>query len=108
MTPGIASAALVSMLRDARVRHRAEQQLREQHPLGAEVFGVFRLPGDLRDEIRGGVVLADEFSSHKDLRVKLRTEELRKLWTEAEELERRILELRTEELLNFAPELLSS
>ena len=43
----------------ARMRHRAEQQLREQHPVGAEVFGILRLARDLRDEVRGGVVLSD-------------------------------------------------
>jgi hypothetical protein len=46
---------------DARMRHRAEEELREQHPLAAEVFGVFRFAGDLGDEIRGGVVEAYEF-----------------------------------------------
>ncbi len=43
----------------ARMRHRAAQQLREQHPLGAEVFRVLRLACHLRDEVRGRIVLAD-------------------------------------------------
>ena len=45
----------------ARVRHRAEEELGEQHAVGAEVFGVARPAGDLRDEVRRRVVLADEF-----------------------------------------------
>ena len=44
----------------ARVRHRAEQQLGEQHPVGAIVLGVLRAAGDLRDQIGRRVVLADE------------------------------------------------
>ena len=43
----------------SRVRHRAAQQLREQHALGAEVFGVLRLARHLRDEVWGRIVLAD-------------------------------------------------
>jgi hypothetical protein len=45
----------------ARVRHRAQQQLGEEHAVGAVVLGVFRAAGYLRDEIRRRVVLADEF-----------------------------------------------
>ena len=61
MTPGIASAALASMCFDARVRHRAEQQLAEQHAVGAIVLGVLRLARHLRDQIGRRVVLADQF-----------------------------------------------
>ncbi len=46
---------------NARVRHRAQQQLREQHALGAEVFGVLRTPGDFRDEIVQLIRLPDVF-----------------------------------------------
>ena len=42
-----------------RMRHRAAQQLREQHALGAEIFRVLRLACHLRDEVGGRVVLAD-------------------------------------------------
>ncbi len=38
---------------DARVRHRAEQQLAEEHAVGAIVLGVLRLAGDLRDQVGG-------------------------------------------------------
>ena len=48
----------------ARVWHRAEQELREQHALGAKVFGVFRAPGHLGDLIGGRVVLADVLARH--------------------------------------------
>ena len=48
--------------RHARVRHRAEQQLREQHAVGAVVLGVLRLAGDLRDEVGRRVVLADQLA----------------------------------------------
>ena len=44
----------------ASVRHRTQQQLAEQHAFGAEVFGILRLAGHFRVEIRRGVVLADE------------------------------------------------
>ena len=63
LTPGIASALLVSMLVTRACGMRAEQQLAEQHAVDAEVFGVLGLAGDLRDEVRRGVVLADEFVS---------------------------------------------
>ena len=49
---------------DAGVRHRAQKQLREEHPLGAMILGVLRLPRDLGDEIRCRVVLSDEFGGH--------------------------------------------
>ena len=44
----------------ARVRHRAEQQLAEQHALRAEVLRVLRLAGHLREQIGRRVVLADQ------------------------------------------------
>ena len=43
-----------------RMRHGAEQQFAEQHAFGAKIFGIFRLAGDLRIEIGGLVVLADQ------------------------------------------------
>ena len=46
--------------RHARVRQRAQQELGEDHPLRAKVFGVLRLPCDLRDQIGSNVVLSDE------------------------------------------------
>ena len=45
---------------DARVWHRAEQQLAEQHAVRAIVLGVLRLARHLRDEIGRRVVLADQ------------------------------------------------
>ena len=51
-TPGIASAARGVDAPHARVRHRAEQQLAEQHAVGAKVLGVLRAAGDLGDEVR--------------------------------------------------------
>ena len=48
----------------ARVRQRAEQQPRVQHPVGFVVFRVLRLPGDLRHEIRRHIVLSNEFAGH--------------------------------------------
>ena len=45
---------------DTRVRQRAEQQFAEQHAGGAIVLGVLRFPRDLRMEIGGDVVLADQ------------------------------------------------
>ena len=45
---------------DARVRHRAEEQLREQHALDAIVLRVLRAAGHLGDEVGRRVVLADE------------------------------------------------
>ena len=47
--------------RDARVRHRAQQELGEHHPLRAEVLGVFRLAGHLRDDVGSLVILANIF-----------------------------------------------
>ncbi len=44
----------------ASVGHGTQKQLAEQHAFGAEVFGIFRLAGHFRVEIRRGVVLADE------------------------------------------------
>ena len=52
----------------ARVRHRAEQQLAEEHAVGAEIFGVARLARDLGDEIGRRVVLADQLVCHEPLR----------------------------------------
>ena len=46
---------------DARVRIRAEEQPREQHPLGAEVLRVLRAASHFRPEVGGRVVLSDEF-----------------------------------------------
>ena len=45
---------------DPRMRHGAQGQLAEKHAVSAKVLGVFRLPGDFRVEIAGGVVLADQ------------------------------------------------
>jgi len=44
----------------ARVRHRAEQQLAEQHAVGTKIFRVLGAPGDLRDEVGRLIVLADQ------------------------------------------------
>jgi hypothetical protein len=46
---------------DAAVRHRAEEQLAEQHAVDAEVLGVFRPARHLGDEIRGRVVVTQQF-----------------------------------------------
>ncbi len=46
---------------DSRVRPRTEHQLGEQHAVGAEVFGVLGLAGDLRDQIGRLVVVTDQF-----------------------------------------------
>ena len=46
---------------DACVRHRAHEQLREQHAFDAVVLGVLGLAGDLGDDVRRRVVLADQF-----------------------------------------------
>ena len=43
----------------AGVRSRAEQELGEQHAVGAEVLGVFGAAGDFRDQVGRRVVLAD-------------------------------------------------
>ena len=59
-TPGMRQRRARVDPRDPRMRHRAEEQLREEHAVGAEVLGVLRLSGDLRDEIRRGVVLSDQ------------------------------------------------
>src|SRR5205814_1846529 len=45
---------------DPRVRHRAEEQLGEQHPVGAVVFRVLGPSGHLGHEIERRVVLADQ------------------------------------------------
>ena len=45
---------------DARVRHRAEEQLAEQHAIGAEVLRVLGSARHFRDQIRRRVVAADE------------------------------------------------
>ena len=51
---------------DAGVGQRAQQLPREQHPFGAEVFGVFRAAGDLGHHVRRDVVLSDELGiGHK-------------------------------------------
>jgi hypothetical protein len=47
-----------------RMRQRAEQELAEQHPVGAKVFGVPGATGDLGDKIRRRVVGADELLRH--------------------------------------------
>ena len=44
----------------ARVRHRAEQQLREEHAVSAIVLGVLRAARDLRHEVERRVVPADQ------------------------------------------------
>ena len=49
------------MRTDARVRHRAQEELAEQHALGAIVLGVLRPAGDLREEIRRRVIASDKF-----------------------------------------------
>ena len=49
---------------DACMRHRAEQQLREQHAVGAKVLRVARTSGDLRHVIGRNIVAADKFSGH--------------------------------------------
>jgi hypothetical protein len=43
------------------VRHRAEQQFSEQHPVRAVILGIFRTAGHFGDKIWRRVVLADEF-----------------------------------------------
>jgi hypothetical protein len=45
---------------DLGVRHRAQEQLREQHPLDPVVFRVFGFAGDLGQQVGGRIVLADE------------------------------------------------
>ena len=50
--------------RDARVGHRAREELAEQHAVDPEIFRVFRPPCDLRDEIRCRVVFADTLVRH--------------------------------------------
>jgi len=45
----------------AAVRHRAEQQLAEQHAVGAIVLGVLRAAGHLGDQIGRRVVLTQQF-----------------------------------------------
>ena len=45
---------------DARVRQRAQQLFREQHPVRAEVFGVLRAAGDFRHHVVRDVVLPNE------------------------------------------------
>ena len=49
---------------DAAVRERTQEQLAEEHAVGAVVFGVLRLAGDLGDEIGRRIVLADKFVRH--------------------------------------------
>ena len=46
---------------DPRVRHRAEQELREQHAVRAEIFGILGAARHLRHEIGQHVILPDEF-----------------------------------------------
>ncbi len=48
----------------ARMRHRAHEQLAEEHPVRAEVLGVARAAGHLGDMIERNVVLADKLLSH--------------------------------------------
>ena len=45
---------------DARVRSRAEHQLREQHPVGAKVLGVAGAAGDFGQQVLCRVVLANQ------------------------------------------------
>ena len=63
-TPGSASARLVSMRAHARVRPLAQHQLAEQHAVGAEVLRVAGAARDLRDDVWGDVVGADESFRH--------------------------------------------
>ncbi len=44
-----------------RVRHRAHEELAEEHAVDAVVLGVLGLAGDFRDQVRSRVRLADEF-----------------------------------------------
>ena len=60
LTPGMASAAAGVDAQDPRVRQGAEEQLAEQHALGAVVFGILRGAGDLRSQVGGRIVLADQ------------------------------------------------
>ena len=69
-TPGSASARLVSMPRTRACGARAQQQLAEQHALGAEVLGVAGAAGDLGDDVGRDVVAADESLCHDNLPVK--------------------------------------
>ena len=51
LTPGIASAALASMLRTRACGMGLSSQLAEQHAVGAIVLGVFRLARHFREEV---------------------------------------------------------
>jgi hypothetical protein len=63
LTPGMASAAFASNALYPRMRHRTEQQFAEQHAFRAKILGVLRIARDFGIEIRGLVVLADQFVS---------------------------------------------
>ena len=71
LTPGIASAALMSTLRMRACGNGLRKEPGVQHPFGAVILGILRLPGDFRHEIRGAVVLADQlgFSHLMSLRI---------------------------------------
>ena len=45
----------------AAVRHRAQEQLAERHPVNAVVFRVFRATGHLGDQVGRRVIAADQF-----------------------------------------------
>ena len=50
------------------VRHRADEQLAEQHALGPEVLGIAGAAGDLGHQVRSRVVRTDEAFRHVALR----------------------------------------
>ena len=59
LTPGMASAALVSMRVTRACGLGLSSSLANSMPVGAEVFGVFGATGDFRDQVGRRVVLAD-------------------------------------------------
>ena len=63
-TPGSASARLRVDAAHPRVRPLAQHQLAEQHAVGAKVFGITGAARDLRDDVWGDVVAADESFCH--------------------------------------------
>ena len=60
LTPGMASAALVSMPRTRACGIGLSKQLGEEHAVGAEVLGVLRASGHLGEVIGRDVVRADQ------------------------------------------------